>query len=371
MINENEKLARIKLNAFTYLRTDWAERMIEVFGSASEILKSDAKTLAARGGMSEKTAAELLREAHALDAEKEVELTRAAGGDILFLGEENYPKKLGEIKDPPFVLYYRGTLAAAGPKVAMVGTRLITPYGRRCAEKFASEITRCGAVVVSGLARGVDSVCHKAAVELGKPTWAVVGTGIGRCYPAENKNLAGAIIENGGAIISELPFSKPPHAFHFPRRNRIISALAGVVVIIEGKERSGALITARLAAEQGKDVMAVPGNIDSLQSGGTNKLIRDGAAALLDTKDIIDFIPYEERFGLDVSWLDKEDKKEFDNLTQQEKQFLDFIKDGEVTADDIVEGLKMPVQEAAAALFEMEIKGVLACIDGKYSKNKF
>ncbi|MGB2578535.1 DNA processing protein [Elusimicrobium simillimum] len=370
-ISDKEKLARIKLNAFTYLRTDWAERMIDVFGSAEDVLKQSAATLAQQGGISTGTAADLLRDAHALNAEEEVELTRNAGGEILFLGEDGYPAKLAEIKDPPFVLYVRGQMKETGPRVSMVGTRMITPYGRRCCNKFASEISQAGCIVVSGLARGVDSACHAAAVANKKPTWAVVGTGIGRCYPAENRALASAILEHGGCIISELPFNKPPHAFHFPRRNRIISALGSVVVIIEGKERSGALITAKLAAEQGKDILAVPGNIDSIQSGGTNKLIRDGAHALLDTKDIIDMIPFEERFGLDTDFLQEDNKKEFDNLTEVEKRYLSVVGSEEVTVDEIIENLGVSVQEASTVLFDMEIKGVLTCIDGKYSKNKF
>ncbi|ACC97722.1 DNA protecting protein DprA (DNA processing chain A) [Elusimicrobium minutum Pei191] len=372
MITDSERLARIKLNAFTYLRTDWAMRMIEVFGSAEMILKTSAKDLAAQGGMSEDTAANLLKEAHALDAEKEAELTNKAGGKILLLEDYEYPQSLKDIKDPPFVLYVRGTLEARGPKVAMVGTRLITPYGRRCAKKFATEIAQAGCVVVSGLARGVDSVCQQAVVDINKPTWAVVGTGIGRCYPAENKALANAVLENGGAIISELSFNKPPNAFHFPRRNRIISALSSVVVIIEGKVRSGALITAKLAAEQGKDILAVPGSIESEQSGGPNMLIKDGAHALLETRDIIDLIPFEERFGLNEEVFEKDSvQKEILDLTETEKQFLEVIGPGEHTIDDIVEALATDVPSAAAVLFEMEIKGVLMCKDGKYSRNNF
>lgn len=372
MISDKEKLARIKLNAFTYLRTDWAMRMVEEFGSAQEVLKCSADVLAQKGEIQVSTAAQMLKEAHALDAEKEVSNTQKVGGKILFLEDDQYPAALKEIKDPPFVLYVRGSMEPSGPRVGMVGTRLITPYGRRCADKFASEITECGAIVVSGLARGVDSVCHKAAVTLGKPTWAVVGTGIGRCYPAENRNLAQAILDNGGAIISELPFEKGPNAFHFPRRNRIISALSSVVVVIEGRVKSGALITAKLAAEMGKDVLAVPGSIESVESGGTNMLIREGACALLTTKDIIDLIPFEHRFGLtDITDRQEQAKKEEENLSVEEKEILENIGAGEKSVDDIVESLGITVPQAAERLFEMEIKGLLTCIDGKYSKNKF
>lgn len=371
-MEDKEKLARIKLNAFTYLRTDWALRMIEEFGSAQQVLRTDASTLARVSEVSESTAAQLLRDAHALDAEKEVERTLKVGGKILFLEDDEYPAALKEIKDPPFVLYVRGTLEATGPKVGMVGTRLITPYGRRCADKFATEITQCGAVIVSGLARGVDSMCHQAAVNLGKPTWAVVGTGIGRCYPAENRALAQGILDNGGAIISELSFDKGPNAPHFPRRNRIISALSSVVVVIEGRVKSGALITAKLAAEMGKDVLAVPGSIESVESGGPNMLIREGACALLETKDIIDLIPFEHRFGLvDVMPQEQALQKEIEDLSAEEQKMLNAVGGGEHTVDDLVETLNITVPEAAEILFEMEIKGILSCNNGKYSLNKF
>lgn len=375
MISANERLARIRLNAFLYLRSDWTARMLELFGSAEEILKQKASVLSREGGLTQKTAEKLLEEAYSVDPEEEMELTEKAGGKILVQDDAEYPKELLNIKEPPFVLYVRGTLAAAGPKIAMIGTRNITPYGKRVAEKFASEITQCGCVVVSGLARGVDSVCQKAAVALNKPTWAVVGTGIGRCYPPENVKLAQAILENGGAIISELPFNRPPHAFHFPRRNRIIAGLSCVTAVIEGRVKSGALITAKLALEQGKEVLAVPGPVDSEQSGGPNMLIKEGAAPLLAAEDIIYSIPPEHTFGLNADALKKEgekvSKEELANLNETEKTILDFIDSGSKSLDDVVEHTALSVPAAAAVLFELEIKGILASTDGQYALNIF
>lgn len=370
MITAQERLARIKLNAFIYLRSDWVNRLLEVFGGAEQILKKSAKELAREGRLTLETAEHLLKEAHALDAEKEAELVEKAGGQILLFEDDAYPEDLKNIKEPPFVLYVRGSLSAAGPKVAMVGSRGITPYGNRCAAKFAGEVTERGCVVVSGLARGVDSACHKAAVDLQKPTWAVIGTGIGRCYPAENKFLAGKILEYGGAIISELPFEKPPHAFHFPRRNRIIAGLSCVTAVIEARLKSGALITAKLALEQGKDVLAVPGSVESLESEGTNMLLKNGAGVLLETEDIIYNIPSQYAFGLKEAEQKKE-KTDFENLPEEEKAALAFIGDAEQSLDNIALALNKSVPETAGIMFELEIKGEVACTGALYSRSKF
>ncbi|WP_428898518.1 DNA processing protein [Parelusimicrobium proximum] len=372
MISIEERLARIKLNSFIYLRTDWLNRLLDIFGSAEEILKQSPKALASQAKLTIDTAAKLLAEARELDAEKELELVHKVGGRILMQEDDEYPASLRDIKEPPFVLYVRKHLDIKGPRVAMVGTRDITPYGKRCADKFAAELTQCGCVVVSGLARGVDTICHRAAVALRRPTIAVVGTGIGRCYPAENRHLAEAIIDNGGAIISELPFNKPPHAFHFPRRNRIISGLGNCTVVVEGREKSGALITAKMTLEEGKDVFAVPGPIESVQSGGTNRLIKDGAYILLDTEDIIYSIPEDKREGADDSALKKSTATvSAEDLTEDEEKVLAFIGAESKNLDNIVEELGFNVSEAAGILFELEIKGVLSCQDGVYSLNKF
>ena len=276
-ISAEERLARIRLNAFLYFRADWLARLLEIFGSAQEILKQDAQTLAREANLNPSTAANLLKEAFSINPQEEWEKTEKLGGHIYLPEDDEYPPSLRNCKEAPVVIYVLGNLPAETQAcVGLVGTRKITPYGRRVAEKLAAELAQAGAIVVSGLARGVDSTCQAACVREKKPTIGVIGTGIGRCYPPENRALEKAILEYGGAIISELPFNKPPNAFHFPRRNRMIAALSQPVVVIEGEVKSGALITAKLALEQGKDVLAVPGPIDSLTSGGPNSLIKHG-----------------------------------------------------------------------------------------------
>ncbi len=371
-VSLQERLARIRINAFLYLRADWLARLIDIFGSAEEILKQDADTLAREAQMNPSTAAHFLRDAFAVNPQEELEKTEKYGGRILIPEDEEYPQALRNIKEPPVALYVLGQLPKANQAcVGMVGTRKITPYGRRAAATLAEGVADAGTVIVSGLARGIDSQCHAAAVRLKKPTLAVIGTGIGRCYPPENRELARAILQHGGAIVSELPFNKPPNAFHFPRRNRIIAALSEVVVVVEGEAKSGALITAKLALEMGKDVLAVPGPIDSPQSAGPNNLIADGAGVVTSVKDIIDYIPNPGLFDLQVPAAAQEPPAETEKLPELHKRVLEYIGPREIAADQLVEALGISVPEAAAALFELEVQGLLACRAGLYSKSKF
>ena len=373
-ISAAERLARIQVNAFPYFRADWLERLIRIFGSAQEILRQDAKTLAQEAQMNPATAQRFLKEACSIDPQQEWDRTAQLGGHIYLPEDEEYPQALKSIKEPPIVLYVLGKLPAPEQAaVGMVGTRKITPYGRRVADKLATELTQCGVTVISGLARGVDSACHAAAVRLKKPTVAVIGTGVGRCYPAENRPLAKALLEYGGTIVSELPVNSPPSAFHFPRRNRIIAALSQLVTVVEGEVKSGALITAKLALEMGKDVLAVPGPIDAPQSAGPNQLIKDGAGVVSCVQDIIDYIPEQLRFGINAAPLKAPllAKQEEDGLDDLSKQVLEVIGPGEASLDAVVQALQIDVPQAATLLFELEIKGILACQNGLYSRSKF
>ena len=374
-ISAAERLARIQINACLFFRADWLERLIEIFGSAQEILRQDAPTLSREANLNPDTAARLLKDAHAVNPQEEWDKTTALGGHIYVPEDDEYPQSLRNIKESPIALYVLGALPAEGQAcVGMVGTRKITPYGRRAAAKLAGDLAQCGVTIVSGLARGVDSECHAAAVRLKKPTVGVIGTGIGRCYPPENRAMEKALLQYGGAVISELPFNSPPNAFHFPRRNRIIAALSQPVVVVEGEIKSGALITAKLALEMGKDVLAVPGPIDSPQSGGPNALIRDGAGVVTAVADILDYIPQQLRFGLDPRFFEKNvptPPKPEEDLTPRQREVMDAVGGGQASLDQIAEALGADVPEAASLLFELEVKGFLACENGLYSKSKF
>ncbi len=374
-ISPQERLARIRLNAFLYFRADWLQRLLDIFGSAQDILKQDAHTLAHEAHLNPSTAVNLLKEAFAINPQEEWDKTAQIGGHIYLPEDEEYPQALRNCKEAPVAIYVLGQLPPENRAcVGLVGTRKITPYGKRVATKLATELTRCGVTVISGLARGIDSVCHTAAVQLKKPTVGVIGTGIGRCYPPENRALEKAIIEHGGAVLSELPFNKPPHAFHFPRRNRLIAALSQPVVVIEGEVKSGALITAKLALEQGKDVLAVPGPIDSAQSGGPNSLIHEGAGVVTCVADILDYIPQAQRFGLDNRFFERTadtPAKPEEQLSARQQQVMQAVADGQVSLDQVALALGADVPETAGLLFELEVNGFLACENGLYSKSKF
>ncbi|MBR4591936.1 MAG: DNA-processing protein DprA [Elusimicrobiaceae bacterium] len=374
-ISAQERLARIQLNAFLYFRADWLERLIEIFGSAQEILRQDAQTLAHEANLNADTASKLLQAAFAINPQEEWDKTSALGGHIYIPEDEEYPQSLRNCKEAPIAIYVLGQLPADERAcVAMVGTRKITPYGRRVTRKLAEELAQCGVTLISGLARGVDSEAHAAAVRLKKPTVGVIGTGIGRCYPPENRALEKAVLEHGGAVVSELPFNSPPNAFHFPRRNRIIAALSQPVVVVEGEIKSGALITAKLALEMGKDVLAIPGPIDSPASGGPNSLVREGAGVVTSVADILDYIPQQSRFGLDPRFFEKTDgapDKPLEELTPRQQQVMQIVGSGSVSLDQIAEALSADVPQTAGWLFELEVKGFLACENGLYSKSKF
>lgn len=374
-ISMAERFARIQLNAFLYFRADWLTRLIDIFGSAEEILKQNAQTLAREANLNPDTAAHLLKESFSIDPQEEWDKTEKLGGHIYLPEDEEYPQSLRNIKESPIALYVLGKLPAPTTAcVGMVGTRKITPYGRRVATKFATELAQSGVVIISGLARGIDSTCQGAAVQLKKPTVGVIGTGIGRCYPPENRALEKALLQCGGAVISELPYNKPPNAFHFPRRNRIIAALSQPVVVIEGEVKSGALITAKLALEYGKDVLAIPGPVDSLQSGGPNQLIKDGAGVVTCTKDILDYIPVQQRFGLDTHLIEiaaDTPAKPEEKLSPRQLEVMHAVADGQLSLDQIALAIKADVPETAGLLFELEVQGFLACENGLYSKSKF
>ncbi len=374
-ISSEERLARIRVNAFLYYRADWLQRLLEIFGSAQEILKQDATTLAREANLNPSTAANLLKEAFSINPQEEWDHTEKLGGHIYLPEDEEYPQSLRNCKEAPIAIYVLGHLPADDQAcVGLVGTRKITPYGRRVAGKLAEELAQAGVVVVSGLARGVDSECHAACVRAKKPTVGIIGTGIGRCYPPENRALEKAILEYGGAVISELPFNKPPNAFHFPRRNRLIAALSQPIVVIEGEIKSGALITAKLALEQGKDVLAVPGPIDSPQSGGPNSLVAQGAGVVTCVADILEYIPQQQRFGLDRRFFEHNVQmppKPEETLSEREQQVMHAVADGQLSLDQVALALQADVPETAELLFNLEVKGFLACENGLYSKNKF
>jgi DNA processing protein len=259
-------------------------------------------------------------------------------------GDPTYPSLLEHTADPPLGLFVRGELRP-GPAVAVVGSRRATAYGRQVARTLAEELAAAGVVVVSGMARGVDAAAHEGALASSGPTWAVWGTGPGRIYPAEHRELAGAIASNG-ALISEYLPQTPPRKHHFPERNRIIAGVASAVVVVEAAARSGALITARLALDEGREVLAVPGSILSDVSVGPNTLLGLGARPMLTPADVLDAV------GVEAAPRDAD--------AARSHPLLDHLPNGaELSADELVVRSGLTVTEVHSALLELELAGVV------------
>ncbi|MEW6006919.1 MAG: DNA-processing protein DprA [bacterium] len=230
----------------------------------------------------------ICKERKKIDIKKEIKLAKENGIRIIVVEDEEYPESLKLISDPPIVLYIKGKIIPDDKlSIAIVGSRHSSSYGRNVCEMLGRELSKLGFTIVSGMARGIDTIAHRACLEAKGRTIAVLGSGLLNVYPSENKPLFEKICENG-AVISEFPLDTPPFKDNFPRRNRIIAGLSLGCVVVEAKERSGALITARLAMESGREVFAVPGEITKETSKGTNKLIKEGVKPVCDVLDIIE-----------------------------------------------------------------------------------
>lgn len=269
----------------------------------------------------------------------------------LTLLDEGYPAPLRQIIDPPSVLYVRGRLAEGDAvAVALVGTRRASPYGRAVAELLARGLVAAGVTVVSGLAKGVDAVAHRAALDAGGRTVAVLGNGPDQVYPPENTGLAQRIVErDAGAVVSEFAPGAPPDAGNFPRRNRIISGLCAATVIVEAGQRSGALITADFALEQGRDVLAVPGSILSPLSAGANSLIRDGATPVTGVEDVLQALRLVP---------DKRAARTLPLLAGDEAAVYDALGGAPRHVDDLSRALGLRAAEVAATLTVLELRGL-------------
>ena len=263
--------------------------LLDYFGDAAIAWNAPIEALT-NVGLSERVIQNLVQVRSQVSLEKIWHNIQAQGIQVLIWEDEQYPRHLLEIDQPPPVLYLRGALQSEDEwTVAVVGTRRMTVYGRQVAEDIATVLASSGVTVVSGLARGVDAVAHQAALNAGGRTIAVLGSGVDRIYPPENRRLAEQIMQRG-AVLSDYAPGIPPDGVNFPPRNRIISGLSLAVIVIEAGSTSGALITATFAADQGREVFAVPGNITAPQSKGTNRLIQDGAHRVLDPRDVLEIL---------------------------------------------------------------------------------
>jgi len=338
-----------------------AQKVAAHFPDLEDIFRASSKKLTALG--LEKEKAETLTSPRLIErALRTVAWLAKKGYFILTVDDPDYPSYLREIFDPPFVLYGAGRPEVLKePAVAVVGARRPTPYGKAVAEKLTRDLAASGLVVVSGLARGIDSIAHWGALDSGR-TMAVLGSGLDDVYPPENKGLFRKIAEEG-AVVTEFPPDMPPLSFHFPLRNRIISGLSLATVVVEATRQSGSLITARLSLEQNREVMAVPGSLTSDLSRGTNWLIKSGAKLVETWEDVVEELPspVRERF-LSL----RPEEKRMPAMSPEEKRLFDRLSvDTPVHIDELVEAADASVSEMLGLLLHLELKGLIRQMPGK------
>lgn len=327
------------------------QRLLERFGDAETAWRAAPADLAA-AGLGLKMIERLAAVREKVDLSLIWDQIHTKGIQVLTWMDDDYPHRLKEIEQPPPVLYLRGELSAEDSwAVAIVGTRRATPYGRQVTEEIATYLAANGVTVVSGLARGVDAIAHNAALRAGGRTLAVLGSGVDRIYPPENRAMAEQIIHHG-AVLSDYVPGTPPESSNFPPRNRIISGLSMAVIVIEAGETSGALITAEFAAEQGREVFAVPGNILAPQSKGTNKLIQRGALPLLSASDIM------QALNLTRVGQHKAARKALP-ADEVEAKLLETMGEEPLHVDEIRAQTGLPVEKVSATLVMMELKGMV------------
>jgi DNA processing protein len=294
-----------------------------------------------------------------INPEQEMENVIKHDLKILLHTDQTYPELLKEIHDPPQLLFYKGVIPASERQhIAVVGSRKPTHYGQRIVERIVAPLANSKSVIVSGLAFGVDTLAHKATVAVGGTTVAVIGSGLDRqsLYPKQNQKLVEEICASGGAILSEFPIDTPPLPAHFPIRNRIIAGMSSGTLVIEAKQKSGSLITARAALESNRDVYAVPGPIDSELSEGPNNLIKMGATPVTDASDIIPHLQSTERVV----------KTDYQPASQKETQVYQELSLEPIHLDELVQNTPLSASEVMTTLTLMEMKGVVKHVGGHY-----
>lgn len=325
--------------------------LLDFFGSVEAAWHASEDALR-EVGLDRRSLTNLLEARAGLDLAAELARVQRAGVDVLTWEDSRYPARLLAINDPPPVLYVRSELRPEDDwAVAMVGTRRASAYGREAARMLAGDLARAGVTIVSGLAVGIDAQVHRAAIAAGGRTLAVLGSGVDIIYPWENNKLAAEIVQHG-ALISEYPLGTRPEASNFPPRNRIISGLSRGVVVVEAGEQSGALITADFAAEQGRDVFAVPGSIFARNSQGTNKLIRDGATPVLSANDILE--------ALNLTAVPQQVEAQLLFPTDAtEAQLFERLSEEPVHVDELSRAVGLPIATVTSTLALMELKGLV------------
>lgn len=355
----------IWLSSFSGVGSKSCLNLIRYFGSAENVYKCSFSELMASGLIREKAAMTISQDRNIENADEYLKTMKESGINVYTIHESGYPENLKNIYDPPPVLYVKGELALEDAlAVGIVGSRKASDYGLKAAERIALRLAEMGITIISGMAMGIDSAAHRGALKAKGRTIAVCGCGLKYVYPITNYNLSREIIKSG-ALISEYPFDTAAYANQFPARNRIISGMSLGIIVVEAGEKSGSLITADFALEQGREVFAVPGNITSPNSKGTNALIKSGAKLVSRIEDII------EELNLNIIYKENSKNESTNNnanmnISIEESLILHFLEKIEADKDEIAAATELQPGKVMAALTKLEIKGVIQQIGGNY-----
>ena len=356
----SERDGYIALNSLSAIGVNNFHNLLERFGSVSEMFGADRRSLATVDGIGPKSAEQIISCTPQKCADAENRKAEKLNVKIVTLADENYPLNLKKLFNSPPVIYMAGGIRESDAiAIGVVGARKPTPYGRIVTENISAALSARGFTIISGMARGIDGFAHRTAMEAGGRTIAVMGSGLDCCYPPEHKELYEKITEHG-AVISQFSFGTGPEKRNFPMRNRIISGLSLGLIVTEAGEKSGALITAYAALEEGREVFAVPGRIDSAKSAGTNRLIQKGAKLVTTAEDVIEEFPPEIQ-----SVLEMEKSGETGDFSAEEEKLITLLGGQERHVDYLIEKSGLPSGVTLGLLLEMEIKGAVRQLPGK------
>lgn len=345
----------IQLNLLPGLGSRCVDALADAYGALEPFMGASVGAVAAAAAVPVERAEDWLEEARRRPAAREIESAASIGAALVTRVDDGYPRPLFDTVGAPAVLYVRGGwIAGDDPAVAVVGSRRPTPYGMHVARRIGLRLADAGVTVVSGMARGVDGAAHDGALDGGGRTVAVLGCGIDRCYPPGHEALAAAIAARG-AVLSEFPLGVAPAPFHFPQRNRIISGLSRAVVVVEAASRSGSLITARLALEQGREVFAVPGPVTSALSRGAHRLLDEGARLLQDVDDVIEAVGRVPGVVSSPPTV---------ALSDDEAIVLECIGAMPTPIDDVVRASGLATERVAAVVATLELKDRVRDVGG-------
>ena len=363
--NPDEQRALIGLSLVSGVGASRIRALLAQFGSAAAVMSASRTALTRVDGVGPQTAAAITQFDDYAAVDTQLERAAQIGATLIMPWDEGFPTRLRHIYDPPALLWMRGTLTPADDRaIAVVGTRRCTDYGKRQAHRLAQDLVRAGFTVVSGLAYGIDAAAHQGALHAGGRTLAVLGSGVNRIYPSKHKGLARSVIEQG-ALLSEYPLDTPPDASNFPERNRIVSGMTLGTLVVESHHKGGALITARLAVEQNREVFAVPGDVGRHAAVGTNQLIQRGHAKLvLDVEDILDELGMEPAATEATGEAPAEDPVP-ESLNAIEQQLYEALDSDPVHIDTLCADTGIDPSTALVYLLSLEFKGLVRQMAGK------